>query len=493
MKNRTRISKRLIASTAAAALLFGGAAATGLPSADAASASSASAPARVPTGANQGGFQSQGGQGLQGLQGVAGIDLLGSLAEILGVEQSELLAAVEGGTTLAEYAVSLGVTEASLLAQWESAIEAAVAEAVASGKLTEEQAEKALDGLADRLKELAESESLSFGGGPGMGMGQGGGQAYSVLELAAGILGVEASELQEALGEEQTLLEYAVSQGWTEEELLAQLTEAAEAAIAVKVTAGTLTQEQADKELEGLAEMLKRQIASTLQVMGGQPGRGQGQGQGQQGSGNNGGSSSGTGTGSGSGSSVELTDIGNHWAAQAIKGLVAKGIVQGDQNKKFNPGGTVTRETLATMLAKAFDLTASASSASGSATFSDVPSGRWSYSSVEAAKSLFSTSGGKFSPSTNSTRAEVVVALVKAIVEANDAVELLDSSSAEALLQQKFTDAASIPSASRVYVATAAQLGIVNGNTEGQFAADKTVTRAELAVMLTAALAALES
>ncbi|MGZ4112804.1 MAG: S-layer homology domain-containing protein, partial [Tumebacillaceae bacterium] len=38
---------------------------------------------------------------------------------------------------------------------------------------------------------------------------------------------------------------------------------------------------------------------------------------------------------------INLTDIGGHWAEKAIKDLVKKGVLSGDDKHKFNPNGNV--------------------------------------------------------------------------------------------------------------------------------------------------------
>jgi len=78
------------------------------------------------------------------------------------------------------------------------------------------------------------------------------------LESAATLLGVEQKELMSELAAGKTLAQIAADQqGWSEDTLLQKLTEAEQAKLDEAVTAGKLTQEQADKQKAGLADRLK--------------------------------------------------------------------------------------------------------------------------------------------------------------------------------------------------------------------------------------------
>lgn len=187
------------------------------------------------------------------------------------------------------------------------------------------------------------------------------------------------------------------------------------------------------------------------------------------------------------GNEVNLVDINNHWAAKYIKELVSKGIVQGDDNKRFNPDHTVTREELATMVAKSFNLNYNNSSSKSS--FADVDSSRWSHNDVEATKDFFDTqtsSNGiqQFNPTQGAKRVDVAVTLAKVLMKQNNSMTLPDASTADQLLNAKFKDSSSIPTALRPYVAAAVQHNLIQGDDEGNFAANKTITRAEVAALL---------
>jgi polyhydroxyalkanoate synthesis regulator phasin len=318
--------------------------------------------------------------------------------------------------------------------------------------------------------------------GQGKMQGRGGsGQSEIVNEVAA-LLSIDVNALTTALAEGKTMVEIAAPYGINEDSLVSSLVTSVTASIEAKVTAGTLTQDQATQQLDGLKDRLTKQVEGKM--------GGAGQGQGARGVGTGGGQS-GTdpNTSTNAGTGITLVDISGHWAQKSIESLVSKGILTGDQNKKFNPNGTVTREEVATMITKGFNLTTPASS---TATFSDVDSSRWSYSYIETTKDYFTVSG-KFEPTNKETRTDVLVTLMKAYLGSNPSVALLSNDEADSLLASKFKDSTSIAQADRPYLATAVQLGIVKGDNAGKFNPGKTVSRAEIATMLDAILALADS
>jgi hypothetical protein len=346
-------------------------------------------------------------------------------------------------------------------------------------------------------------------GFPGQrGNARSGFQGGNVLKETAALLGVEQTTITDALKEGKTYLQIAAAAGLTEELYLQKLVNAITLTINAELTAGTITQAQADQQKSGLAERLKQQIDN--KVSGNlQQGPGTGKGTEPQDNGAaqeprpaNGKASSVTGAtydhtaGYGKAGTVtdatydntdgNLIDIDGHWAFKNIKNLIAKGILQGDGNKHFNPDKSVTREELATMVAKSFNLS---SVSSAKPNYSDVSQSRWSYQHVEATKEYFDsksdTNGAlNFNPTEAAKREDVAMTLVKVLLKKDASLSLLDTNSANQLLQEKFKDADSIPAALRVYVATAVQSNLIQGDDQGNFAPVKTITRAEVAALL---------
>ncbi|SEC09561.1 S-layer homology domain-containing protein [Paenibacillus sp. GP183] len=182
---------------------------------------------------------------------------------------------------------------------------------------------------------------------------------------------------------------------------------------------------------------------------------------------------------------IILDDIGGHWAEKYINHLVGKGILQGDENHHFNPNQHVTREQFAAMVARMFYL----KNTSSAQDFVDVPQKRWSFNVVEATKDYFDAykdlnGGYDFLPAEGAKRQDVTVTLVKVIMKLNTSIQLMDANSADQLLQSKFKDVSDIAVVLRPYVATAVQNNLIQGDEQGRFNPDRTLTRAEAATLL---------
>jgi hypothetical protein len=310
--------------------------------------------------------------------------------------------------------------------------------------------------------------TLNQPGMPGAGRNaKNGFQGVNIIKEAAILLETDESTLSDALkAGTTTLLQLAVDKDWTEETFLQKLVETVTASIDAELAAGTLTQLQADQQKTGLSDRLKQQIEK--KGFRGNP------------SGNK------PNNGNNTSSEITLTDIKGNWAVTSIQDLVNKGILQGDQNKHFNPNSTVSREELATMVAKSFNLT---SDSTAETSFSDVAKYRWSFSNVEATKDYFEATTNEngtfsFNPTEGAKRADVAVTLVKVLLKQNTSLLLLDKDAADKLLKEKFKDADRIPVDLRTYVATAVQSNLIQGDDKGNFAPTKTITRAEIAALL---------
>jgi lambda repressor-like predicted transcriptional regulator len=79
--------------------------------------------------------------------------LIGQAAQVIGVEPQDVFEALRGGTSIAEYAASQGVSEDALVAGITAEVEAKLAEAVAGGRLTQEEADAKLTEMVERLAE----------------------------------------------------------------------------------------------------------------------------------------------------------------------------------------------------------------------------------------------------------------------------------------------------------------------------------------------------
>ncbi|MEC0225997.1 hypothetical protein [Paenibacillus alba] len=215
--------------------------------------------------------------------GFHGNNVVKETATILGVEESAVQEALKADKTLAAFAEEKGLAQADYLGKLVAAETASITAEVTAGKLTQEQADKIISGLSDQLTKQIEGKG--FGGGfSGGGQGQfpggdrgGKGHGSNLVEQTATILGVEQSVVQDAVKSGKTLAAFAVEKGITEADYVAKLVAAETTSINAEVTAGKLTQDQADKMLSGLSERITKQVEST-RPEGGPEGRGGGHG-----------------------------------------------------------------------------------------------------------------------------------------------------------------------------------------------------------------------
>ena len=187
-----------------------------------------------------------------GMLGIAlGAMLLGGTA----VAQSDTDGADLGSSFIDRLAEKLGMTPDELETTIKETQEEAINDAVADGRLTEEQ------GAA--LKERVDSGNGFFRMMPGR-------RAVRQLDINSGTiaseLGMTTDELRDELATGSTLSEVITAHGSTVEEIVTALVAEAEWKLDEAVANGNLTQEQADQMLANLPERLTQMIES------GQPG-----------------------------------------------------------------------------------------------------------------------------------------------------------------------------------------------------------------------------
>ncbi|WP_261303825.1 hypothetical protein [Paenibacillus andongensis] len=213
--------------------------------------------------------------------GFRGVNVVKETATILGVEESVVQDALKADKTLAAFAEEKGLAKADFLQKLVAAETASITADVTAGKITQTQADKVLKGLTDQLTKRIEATGFKggFPGGEGGrgGMGMGKGHGGNLVEQTATILSVEQSVVQDALKAGKTLSAFAVEKGLTEADYVAKLVAAETTAINAEVTAGKITQAQADQILSGLSDRLTKQVQST-RPEGGREGRGGGHG-----------------------------------------------------------------------------------------------------------------------------------------------------------------------------------------------------------------------
>ncbi len=154
-------------------------------------------------------------------------------------------------TFISKLADRLGISEEELAGAVKDTQLEMIDEAVADGKLTQDQ--------ADRLKERIEEGELVF-----PGRGRPGPRerecriAQGVVASAAGILDMTPGDLVAELRDGRSLAQVAEENGMTSEELQTALLDAAQERLDQAVADGKLTQDQADRVFEGLSSNIEK-------------------------------------------------------------------------------------------------------------------------------------------------------------------------------------------------------------------------------------------
>src|SRR5437763_15000405 len=172
---------------------------------------------------------------------VAGLAVAGGGAAFaatqLGSPQQESQAVVN------DAAKQLGVEPSALSAALKKALENRVDEAVTAGRLTKAQ--------GDELKQRIESGDVPLFGGPGFGFHERG-ALFGGVDAAASYLGLTGAQPHSQFQSGQSLAGIAKAQGKSGAGLVQAIVEGAKKKVEDAVSAGRLTQTQADSILSGL-------------------------------------------------------------------------------------------------------------------------------------------------------------------------------------------------------------------------------------------------
>ncbi|PKM47783.1 MAG: hypothetical protein CVV03_01820 [Firmicutes bacterium HGW-Firmicutes-8] len=176
-----------------------------------------------------------------------------------------------------------------------------------------------------------------------------------------------------------------------------------------------------------------------------------------------------------------FSDANSHWAKNDVEIAAARHFVSGVTKDSFAPNKDVTRAEFAVMLAKALSLTAN----SQAVAFKDVKAGDWFYSSVAAAVQAGIISGynaDTFAPNDKITREQMASMIARALRYKNAGGALTQAEVSAQI--GKFTDGSVVASWAASDVAAVAKESIIKGRSSGDFAPKAKASRAEAAVML---------
>ncbi|MFF2533676.1 hypothetical protein ACFVS2_33080, partial [Brevibacillus sp. NPDC058079] len=185
------------------------------------------------------------------------------LLSLLKLDADKLKEELAAGKTLAAIAQAQGVDTADVVALLVEQQEAKLKEAVAAGKMKQEQADKLSENLSDRVKEQVEKAKPDKGFGKGGFIG-----GFEKNEELLSLLKLDAAKFQEQLKADKSLAAIAEVQGVSVDDLVALLVKQQETKLKEAVAAGKLTQEQADKMNENASERVKEMVQNTHQGRG---------------------------------------------------------------------------------------------------------------------------------------------------------------------------------------------------------------------------------
>ncbi|HPP74922.1 MAG TPA: S-layer homology domain-containing protein [Armatimonadota bacterium] len=165
-----------------------------------------------------------------------------------------------------------------------------------------------------------------------------------------------------------------------------------------------------------------------------------------------------------------LSDVGEHWAKEAINLWTARGIVKGYEDGTFGPDRFITRAEFAALLNRTFGFTTVSPKE-----FPDVSDTAWYAEEVAKAAGAGYMEGyedGSFRPDNNITRQEAALVFARIYN-----LEQIDES-------YDFSDFDSIPDWSRKAVVAVAKAGLMQGYPDGSFGPARNITRAETVSVL---------
>ncbi|WP_171682675.1 S-layer homology domain-containing protein [Paenibacillus planticolens] len=169
-----------------------------------------------------------------------------------------------------------------------------------------------------------------------------------------------------------------------------------------------------------------------------------------------------------------FTDVPNgHWAADVIKELAAKQIVNGTSATTFEPGRSVTRAEFTSLLVRALKITGS-----GQLSFTDVQATDWYAETIASAVKAGVVNGKSetiFDPNAQITREEMVTMMMRAYATVHGS---------QAAAGTSFTDEEDVSAWAVQFVNQAAALHLVQGRSAGVFDPKGITTRAEAAQVI---------
>jgi uncharacterized protein (DUF433 family) len=250
-----------------------------------------------------------GGPGLRGPGPMGGLSIV---ADTLGIDQTELITELQAGKTIAQIAADKNVSTDTIVNAIVTADQDRLTTAVTDGRLTQAQADARL-ALVKADAEALLDKTFDAQNFPGAGQRDGFRMGANVMSVVATALGIDETELRTELQSGKTIAEIAADKNVATDTIVAAVIAAQKEKLDAAVTAGTLTQDQADARLADITTHAQDLLDQTMTGRGpgmGGPGMG-GPGGMDQGNGGFGGRGHGGPGGQGNGGPGQPPPAGN--------------------------------------------------------------------------------------------------------------------------------------------------------------------------------------
>ncbi len=200
---------------------------------------------------------------------------LDAAAEAIGITADELRTELEAGKSIADIAKAKGVSVDVVIDALVADMKAHLAEEVASGEHTQEEADAKLAEFTTRVTEMVNTAGL-----PAPKGGERGGRHGASLDTAATAIGITAEELRTELEAGKSIADVATAKGVSVDKVVDALVAEVKAHLDEEVASGEHTQEEADAKLAEattrITEMVNNPGLLSPKGHGGESGRGHG-------------------------------------------------------------------------------------------------------------------------------------------------------------------------------------------------------------------------
>ncbi len=187
-----------------------------------------------------------------------------AIADLLGLSEADLRTAIESGQSIADIATAQDVDLQTVIDAIVAEQQRQLEQAVTNGRLTQEEADAKLTQLEENLPTQLSTVFTPGERGPRGGMAGDMGKGFGPFgnfDIIATILGMEESDLAAAVEAGQSVADIAAEQGVDLSTVVDAIIAERTTALQDAVSAGRLTQEQADEHLAMLASNLPEMLS----------------------------------------------------------------------------------------------------------------------------------------------------------------------------------------------------------------------------------------